>query len=162
MEWRKENSAPDLPSWVQLAMKSQKGENPDPNNCDATRWKAIQLMISVLNTGSTYIHGHTKDGRPIVWIRTCRKQWYPDADSEANLLVLLLDAAIRNGMPDGVTDFTIISHSYKPPPPHPKAVYKMLNGLVKGYPDRMRVLISAPVSSVVEFVMKLLLPLMPG
>jgi CRAL/TRIO domain len=39
---------------------------------------------------------------------------------------------------------------------------KLLKALVKGYPDRLQVLISAPISSIVQFVMNLLLPLMPG
>jgi hypothetical protein len=39
---------------------------------------------------------------------------------------------------------------------------KMLKALVRGYPDRLGVLYSAPVSSIVQFVMNLLLPLMPG
>jgi hypothetical protein len=65
-------------------------------------------------------------------------------------------------MPEGVTDFVCISHSNKPPPPNPKFAFKMLQGLVKGYPDRMNLLVSAPVSSIVEFCMNLLLPLMPG
>jgi hypothetical protein len=38
----------------------------------------------------------------------------------------------------------------------------MLKALVKGYPDRLQLLLSAPVSSIVQFVMNLLLPLMPG
>ena len=38
----------------------------------------------------------------------------------------------------------------------------MLNGLVKGYPDRMNILISAPVSNIVEFIMNLIIPIMPG
>ena len=171
MEWRKEHKAPDIPDWIELAMKSQNGENPDPTNVDSKTWNDIKLLVDTLNKGSTYIHGLTKNGQPIIWIRTCRKAWYADADSESNMLILLLDSAIRQGMAeigggdgtnDGVTDFVIISHSYKPPPPHPKAVYKMLSGLVKGYPDRMNVLISAPVSSIVEFIMSLLIPLMPG
>jgi hypothetical protein len=39
---------------------------------------------------------------------------------------------------------------------------KMLKALVRGYPDRLYLLMSAPVSSIVQFVMNLLLPLMPG
>lgn len=76
-------------------------------------------------------------------------------------LIVMADIGIRY-MPEGVTDFCCISHSYKPPPPHPKFAFEMLRGLVKGYPDRMHLLISAPVSSIVEFCMNLLLPLMPG
>jgi hypothetical protein len=39
---------------------------------------------------------------------------------------------------------------------------RMLKGLVRGYPDRLNMLVSAPISSIVQFVMNLLLPLMPG
>lgn len=38
----------------------------------------------------------------------------------------------------------------------------VLKALVRGYPDRLSILYSAPVSSIVQFVMNLLLPLMPG
>ena len=165
MDWRKENKAPEMPYWMELASRCDNEDGcmtcPDPN-FDLDTWEHVKLLVTSLNSGSTYIHGHTKDGKPIVWVRTERKKWFPDADSEANTLILLLDAAIQNGMPSGVTDFTIISDSTSPPPPMPNCVYKMLNGLIKGYPDRMSVLISAPVSTIVETVMGLLLPLMPG
>ena len=39
---------------------------------------------------------------------------------------------------------------------------RVLKALVKGYPDRLQLLVSAPVSSIIQFVMNLLLPLMPG
>merc|ERR1719223_2141071 len=38
----------------------------------------------------------------------------------------------------------------------------LLDALVKGYPDRLKLLISCPVGSIIQFVMNLLLPLMPG
>jgi hypothetical protein len=157
LAWRKANHAPEMENWIN--MMSGRNENFD---VDANVQESAKLLVSSLNNGSTYFHGHTKDGRPVLWIRTNRKGWFPDADAEANALIVSLDAAIRYGMPSGVTDLCIISHSYKPPPPHPKAVIKMLKGLVNGYPDRMHVLISAPVSKIVEFIMGLLLPLMPG
>merc|ERR1711971_108272 len=62
----------------------------------------------------------------------------------------------------GVTDFICVSESSSPPPPNPTWVIKMLKALVKGYPDRLNMLFSAPVSSIIQFVMNLLLPLMPG
>ena len=37
-----------------------------------------------------------------------------------------------------------------------------LQALVKGYPDRLHILYSAPVSTIIQFVVNLLLPLMPG
>lgn len=65
----------------------------------------------------------------------------------------MADAGIANGMPSGVTDFVVVSYSQNPPPPHPSCVYQILKALVKGYPDRLNLLISAPVSSIVEIVM---------
>ena len=38
----------------------------------------------------------------------------------------------------------------------------MLKALVRGYPDRLSMLASAPIGSIIQFVMNLLLPLMPG
>merc|ERR1712232_1071620 len=108
-----------------------------------------------------YFHGLTKDGKPILWIRTNRKPWYPDVDAELNALCLVTDAGIKN-MPEGVTDFVCIAESSYPPPPNPTFMIKLLTALVKGYPDRLALLMSAPVSSIVQFVMNLLLPLMPG
>mgnify|MGYP001954535987 CR=1 FL=1 len=54
------------------------------------------------------------------------------------------------------------AQSSSPPPPNPNFMIKMLKALVRGYPDRLNLLLSAPVSSIVQFVMNLLLPLMPG
>ena len=65
-------------------------------------------------------------------------------------------------MPDDVTDFVIVAESSYPPPPNPTFMIKLLQTLVRGYPDRLKILYSAPVSSIVQFVMNLLLPLMPG
>lgn len=65
-------------------------------------------------------------------------------------------------MPKGVTDFVVISESASPPPPNPTFMVRVLKALVKGYPDRLDLLVSAPVSSVIQFVVNLLLPLMPG
>lgn len=65
-------------------------------------------------------------------------------------------------MPKGVTEFVCISDSTSPPPPNPTYMVRLLKALVKGYPDRLHLLVSAPVSSIIQFVMNLLLPLMPG
>jgi CRAL/TRIO domain len=117
--------------------------------------------VSSLNNGSMYWHGYTKKGQPILWIRTSRKPWYPDVDAEVNALILMADAGIR-AMPPGVTDFVVLAESGYPPPPNPTFMIKTLKALVRGYPDRLSLLISAPISSIVQFVMNLLLPLMPG
>ena len=65
-------------------------------------------------------------------------------------------------MPEGVTDFVALSDSNSPPPPHPQFMMNLLDALVKGYPDRLNLLLSCPVGSIIQFVMNLLLPLMPG
>lgn len=158
MQWRAEAGAPDMIDLIALANGPESApeavENPD-------RLTKAKAMVSSLNYGSMYWHGLTKDGRPILWIRTHRKPWYPDVDAEVNALIAMADAGIKC-MPEGVTDFICISESSSPPPPNPTFMIKMLKALVKGYPDRLNVLLSAPVSSIVQFVMNLLLPLMPG
>jgi len=73
----------------------------------------------------------------------------------------MTDAGIR-GMPKKTTDFVVIADSTSPPPPNPSFMIEMLKALVKGYPDRLGLLVSAPISSIIQFVMNLLLPLMPG
>lgn len=158
LKWRAENGAPDMEELVDLA-------NGSPNAPaaveDPARLKKAHALATSLNYASTYWHGFTKDGRPILWVRTNRKPWYPDVEAEVNALMVLADAGIKN-MPPHVTDFVAISESSYPPPPNPQFMINLLKGLVRGYPDRLNLLISAPVSSIIQFVMNLLLPLMPG
>lgn len=173
MEWRKQCQASELFSLVALANGSEEetgnSEINDNDDDDEETRKQKQKerldratrLVKALNTGSMYWHGLTKEGRPVLWIRTQRKYWYPDVPAEMDALICMSDAGIRF-MPEGVTDFCCISHSHKPPPPHPQFAYRFLQTLTKGYPDRLNLLISAPVSSIVEFCMNLLLPLMPG
>jgi len=158
MEWRAEAGAPEMEDLVKLA----NGPETAPEAVeDPERLAKAKALVVALNNGSVYWHGFTKDGRPILWIRTNRKPWYPDVDAEVNALILLADAGIRS-MPDGVTDFVVVSESSYPPPPNPTFMIKMLKALVRGYPDRLNLLLSAPTVSVIQFVMNLLLPLMPG
>jgi len=158
MQWREEAGAPDIIDLVTLANGPESAPEAVENPEQLTKAKA---MVYALNYGSLYWHGLTKDGRPILWLRTNRKPWYPDVDAEVDALIAMADAGIKC-MPEGVTDFVCISESSSPPPPNPTFMIKMLKALVKGYPDRLDVLLSAPVSSIVQFVMNLLLPLMPG
>ena len=158
MAWRESEGAVEIPDLVALAngpeTSAEAVENPE-------RLVAAKALAASLNTGSIYFHGMTKDGKPVMWIRTNRKPWYPDVDADVNALILLSDAGIRC-MPKGITDFVVIADSSSPPPPNPNFMIKMLKALVRGYPDRLALLCSAPVSSIVQFVMNLLLPLMPG
>lgn len=158
MQWRAEHGAPEMEDLIRLA-------NGSPSATEAVeqpeKLKKAKALVTSLNTGSSYWHGLTKDGRPILWIRTNRKPWYPDVEAEANALIVLADAGIR-AMPPGITDFVCVSESSYPPPPNPSFVITVLQALIKGYPDRLCVLYSAPVSSIIQFVMNLLLPLMPG
>jgi len=158
MEWRAQEGAPDLEASVKLANgpadAPEAVENPE-------KLAKAKLLGTALNYSGVYFHGLTKDGRPVLWVRTNRMPWYPDVDAQVNALIVLADAGIR-AMPEGVTDFICISDSSYPPPPNPTFLIKLLKMLVKGYPDRLNSLYSAPASSVVQFVMNLLLPLMPG
>ena len=158
MQWREEAGAPEMEDLVKLAngppTATQAVEQPE-------KFAKAKALVNSLNNNSLYWHGFTKDGRPILWIRTNRKPWYPDVDAEVNALILLADAGIKH-MPTQITDFVVISESSYPPPPNPTFMISMLKALVRGYPDRLNLLISAPVSSIVQFVMNLLLPLMPG
>jgi hypothetical protein len=158
MKWRDENFAPTMESLVALACEDSSSaaaiEDPD-------KYNMAVAMVKSLNNASIYFHGFTKEGRPILWVRTNRKPWYPDVDAECNALILIADAGIK-AMPDDVTDFVVVAESSYPPPPNPTFMIKLLQALVCGYPDRLKILYSAPVSSIVQFVMNLLLPLMPG
>ncbi len=158
MQWREEEGAPEMKDLIDLANGPESAPEAVENPERLTKAKAL---VYSLNYASMYFHGLTKDGRPILWVRTDRKPWYPDVDAEVNALIAVADAGVQ-GMPEGVTDFICISESSYPPPPNPTFMIKLLKALVKGFPDRMNVLLSAPVSSIVQFVMNLLLPLMPG
>lgn len=158
MHWRAEAGAPDMEELVTLAA----GPSSAPEAlASPEQFSKATAMIKCLNNGSLYWHGFTVDGRPVLWIRTNRKPWYPDVDAEVNALILMADAGIR-AMPAGVTDFCVVAESSYPPPPNPTYMINVLKALVRGYPDRLQILYSAPVSSIVQFVMNLLLPLMPG
>lgn len=158
MEWREEVGAADLTEFIDMA-------NSSPNDAVAVENPEMlgkaKAIAQALNSGSMYWHGFTKQGKPILWLRTNRKPWYPDVDAEIKALIAMTDAGIR-GMPKATTDFVVIADSSSPPPPNPSFMIEMLKALVKGYPDRLGLLISAPISSIVQFVMNLLLPLMPG
>lgn len=171
MEWRRKVGAPELQELVAAVAADDKSRNESNGGAvEAKKESALPPekmklaggMARSLNAASMYWHGCTKHGHPILWIRTQRKPWYPNVQDEINALIVMADAGIVHGMPMRVTDFVVISHSHQPPPPNPRFAYQMLQGLVKGYPDRLNCLISAPVSSIVEFCMNLLLPLMPG
>lgn len=158
MEWREQSGAPDFESLVRLANGPETApeavENP-------ARLAKARAMVNSLNNASLYWHGFTKEGKPVLWIRCGRKPWYPNVEAEVNALILLADAGIR-AMPRGVTDFVVVSDSYSPPPPVPSFMINVLKALVRGYPDRLHVLLSAPVGSIIQFVVNLLMPLMPG
>lgn len=158
MEWRQEAGAPEMENLLNLANGPETAPEAVENPEKLVKAKALATAV---NAGSTYWHGLTKDGRPILWIRTNRKPWYPDVQAEVNALILIADAGIR-AMPKHVTDFVCLSDSTSPPPPNPTFMINMLKALVRGYPDRLNLLVSAPVGSIIQFVMKLLLPLMPG
>lgn len=157
MTWRQENAVA-LEEMLALASGPENSteavENP-------TRYTKAKALATSLNYSSMYWHGLDKVGRPVLWIRTGRMPWYPDVEAQVNALILLADAGIKL-MPEGITDFVCLSDSNSPPPPNPQFMMNLLNALVKGYPDRLHNLISCPVGSIIQFVMQLLLPLMPG
>lgn len=158
MEWREKSRAPDFDALVRLA----NGPETAPEAVeDPARLAKAKAIANSLNNASLYWHGVTKEGRPVLWIRCGRKPWYPNVEAEVNALILIADAGIRC-MPRGVTDFVVVSDSYSPPPPVPSFMISVLKALVRGYPDRLHALLSAPVGSIIQFVVNLLMPLMPG
>jgi len=161
MEWRK-SSAVGMEEMLELVSIPETGEenakamvdNPD-------RFTKAKALAVSLNYGSMYWHGLDKSGRPILWIRCGRMPWYPDVEAQVNSLILLADVGIKN-MPKGITDFVVISDSNSPPPPNPQFMINVLQALVKGYPDRLNLLVSCPVGTIIQMIMKVLMPLMPG
>jgi len=158
MEWREESGAPDLMEFIHLANGSEYAPEAVEQPQRLSRAKAVATS---LNNGSFYWHGLSKDGHPILWLRCDRKPWYPDVDADLKALMILADAGIAS-MPKRVTEFICISDSSSPPPPNPSFMIGLLKTLVRGYPDRLHMLCSAPVGSIIQFVFKLLKPIMPG
>jgi len=161
MGWRQDNAVMmeemvDLVSMPETGKENAEAmvENPDLFT------KAKALAVS-MNYGSMYWHGLDKVGRPVLWIRCGRMPWYPDVEAQVSSLILLADAGIKY-MPKGITDFVVISDSNSPPPPNPQFMINVLQALVKGYPDRLNLLVSCPVGTIIQMIMKVLLPLMPG
>lgn len=157
MEWRKENAV-DLLDMLNLASGPETATEAVEDPSKLTQGKAL---INSLNYGSMYWHGLDKQGRPILWIRCDRMPWYPDVEAQTRALILLADVGVSL-MPEGTTDFVVLSDSNSPPPPNPQFMISLLGALVKGYPDRLHQLVSCPVGNIIQFVMKLLLPLMPS
>jgi hypothetical protein len=161
MEWRKEHGVPQLPDLVALANISDE-QVKSLNNVSEGRLEKAKATVATLNNSSLYWHGLTIDGRPILWLRTQRLPWFPDVDAQINALVMLADVGIQTGMPPGVTEFVAICHCTGSPPPHPKFAFRLVNALTKGFPDRLHVLWSAPVSSIVDTFMNMISPFMPA
>lgn len=158
LKWRKESGATELLERLSLANGPDSAPEAKSNPEALAKGKAL---VAALNCGGCYWHGLTKDGKPVLWVRTNRLPWYPDVDALIKSLVLLADTGISL-MPKQTTDFVAIAETSSPPPPHPTFLISLLNSLIKGYPDRLNTLVSAPTSSIMQVVMKLLLPLMPN
>ena len=157
LQWRATKAMP-LQEIIELA----KGSESDPKAVEQPdKYTKAKALATCLNYGSMYWHGIDKMGRPILWIRTNRMPWFPDVEAQVNALIILADAGIK-AMPEGITDFVVLSDSNSPPPPNPQFMINLLSALVKGYPDRLHLLVSCPVGTIIQTVMNLLLPYMPS
>lgn len=161
MAWRKDNVL-GLEGLLELVSDAETGkENSEAMLDDPDKFAKAKALAACFNYGSMYWHGLDRKGRPILWIRCNRLPWYPDVEAQVNMLILLADIGIKL-MPEGITDFVVVSDSSSPPPPHPQYMINVLQALSKGFPDRLNVLVSCPVGTIIQMVMKVLLPLMPG
>lgn len=158
MVWRQEVNAPNMEDRLILSNGPCDSREAIENPGEFIKAKAL---ANSLNFGSMYWNGLDKEGRPVLWIRCNRMPWYPNVEAQVNALMVLADAGIRL-MPDGVTDFVVISDSNSPPPPNPQFMISLLKALIQGYPDRLHLLISVPVGNIIQFVVNLLTPLMPS
>ena len=134
LKWREESGAVEVFGILELSRKSVSQARKEGCS-DAEYDKAVKLA-NTLNTNSVYVHGYDVEGRPVIWLRCNRKPWMiPDVAAEVSLYILVSDFAIAM-MPEGVTDFVVVSDSSSPPPPSPSFLVSTLKGVVKGYPDR--------------------------
>jgi hypothetical protein len=101
MAWRAEAGAPEMENLVELA----NGPDTAPEAVEVPeKLVKAKALVTSLNTNSMYWHGYTKEGRPILWLRTNRKPWYPDVDADVNALILFADAGISHAPP--ITDLS--------------------------------------------------------
>mmetsp|Transcript_492 Transcript_492/g.845 ORF Transcript_492/g.845 Transcript_492/m.845 type:complete len:310 (+) Transcript_492:143-1072(+) len=156
LDWRQTNAV-HLQEILDIA---KEGSSSPAASQEPEKFTKAKALATSLNYGSMYWKGVDKEGRPVLWIRTNRMPWFPDVEAQVNALIVLADAGIRS-MPLGVTDFVVLSDSNSPPPPNPQFLMNLLSALIKGYPDRLNLLVSCPVGTIIQTVMKLLLPLMP-
>ncbi|GMI10652.1 hypothetical protein TrLO_g8999 [Triparma laevis f. longispina] len=160
MEWRVESDAVNVHDLVDIAKLGE--VEAKAKGISGERYEDACKLAITMNNNSIYVHGYDKEGRPIIWLRTERKPWLlNDVKAEVNLHIIFSDIAI-SFMPPGVTDFVVVADSTTPPPPSPGFLISTLKGLVRGYPDRLKMLYTAPLGSVISTVLNLLLPLMPG
>lgn len=158
MKWRAETGVTELLDRLKLA----NGPESAPEAvAQPEQLRLGKAMVTALNCGGCYFHGLTKSGKPVLWVRTNRLPWYPDVDALIKCLILLADTGISL-MPKQTTDFVCVAETASPPPPHPTFLISLLKSLIRGYPDRLNNLVSAPTSSIMQVVMKLVLPLMPN
>ena len=86
MQWREESGAAEITDYIDMANGPESAPAAVENPQMLAKAKAI---ATALNYGSMYWHGLTKQGKPILWIRTNRKPWYPDVDAEIKVCFLL-------------------------------------------------------------------------
>lgn len=140
------------------ALAARRAYNPDGLNVstDAPLRKA-------LSCGSLYFHGFDKLRRPILWVRSARKDW-PNLDEKAEIRMctLITETGIRL-MPRGVTQFVVVVDASN------ISIRQMRIGLFKEqfrilkkvYVDRLAKVFVGPVGMVVTGIWKLLRPFMP-
>ena len=77
LEWRDESGATRVPEFISLARRYT---SPLPSPSDD---KITTQLSAALNKNAMYVHGYSKLGMPIVWLRTDRKPWFvKDVQSE--------------------------------------------------------------------------------
>eukprot|EP00980_Cylindrotheca_fusiformis_P022653 scaffold9541_cov77-Cylindrotheca_fusiformis.AAC.2 len=179
MQWRKEHDVPQLEDLVKYAnMSNEQLQSLDDDPPEQQLLSKANEMVQSLNNNSIYWHGLTKDGHPILWLRTNRLPWFfPNVDAQINALILLGNVGIRYGMmmssfdddddesttttSSNITEFVVIAHCIHSPPPNFKFAYRLVMALTKGFPDRLHSLYAVPVSRIVNAFMAMISPFLP-
>lgn len=122
-------------------------------------------LSQVLEAGSLYWHGYSKQMHPILWVRPSKKDWdHFDCKEELRMHVLMVEAGINNMMPPNIDTFLVVADSnglgfQQMNVPFLRDLGKIMT---IGYPDRLEKLYVGPVNFLVRAVYSIMKAFLPN
>ncbi|KAG9412371.1 hypothetical protein AC1031_015293 [Aphanomyces cochlioides] len=124
----------------------------------------VEEVGSQFKTCSMYWYGYDNFNRPILWLRPKKKDWaHMNNDLEVRANVFILELAINNFMPPGISCFTLVLDckdvGYRETD---ISLTKNLCQVTTGnYPDRIGCVAIGPLTMLVKALTRILSPLLP-